>query len=202
MDLTPELVLWGYSRGLFPMAESREGPIHWYEPTRRGIIPLDRLKVSRSLSRVLRSGQFHCTYNTAFDDVVASCAARETTWISNEIAQVYGELHHAGVAHSIEVWSGSELVGGLYGVGINAAFFGESMFHMVTDASKVALVCLVRHLISRGYCLLDTQYLTPHLASLGGIEIPQRQYLTELRQALQYPATFFESATPFGVLAT
>lgn len=200
MDLTPELVLWGYSRGLFPMAESRLGPVHWYEPTLRGVLPLDRLKVSRSLSKVLRSNQFRCTYNTAFAAVVAACAERDSTWISEEIVDVYTTLHTMGSAHSIEVWQQDTLVGGLYGVGIDAAFFGESMFHTVTDASKVALVHLVQRMLSRGYRLLDTQYLTPHLASLGGIEISKAEYLDALRSALRVPASFVDSSDPSGAL--
>jgi leucyl/phenylalanyl-tRNA--protein transferase len=201
MELTPELVLWGYSRGLFPMAESRTGPIHWYEPVLRGILPLDRLKVSRSLSRVLRSGRFRCTYNTAFRDVVTACADRETTWISTEILDVYSDLHARGFAHSVEVWLDSDLVGGLYGVGINSAFFGESMFHRVSDASKVALVHLVERLRRHGFSLLDMQYLTPHLETLGGIEISQSVYLDLLRAALIRPAQFCSPVDPSGILS-
>ena len=200
MDLTPELVLWGYSRGLFPMAESRTGPIHWYEPTLRGILPLDRLKVSRSLSRVLRSGGFRCTYNTAFADVVSACADRESTWISDEIADVYGILHVEGRAHSVEVWRDSTLVGGLYGVGIRSAFFGESMFHRVTDASKVALVYLVAHMRRRGFTLLDMQFLTPHLETLGGIEISQASYISLLNVALKLDADFCAAGVVSGPL--
>lgn len=185
--LTPEMVLQGYSMGIFPMADSDDNDsIYWYEPQMRGIIPLDGLKISKSLKQTLRSGKFHLTINEEFETVMRHCANRESRWISEEIISVYSELHRLGYGFSFETRNKkNELVGGLYGICLGKAFFGESMFHFETDASKVALVYLVEWMKQNGLVLLDTQYLTDHLKSLGGIEITQKEYLALLLEALQ-----------------
>lgn len=191
MKLTPELLLAAYSQGVFPMADARDGEIGWFMPESRGVLELDRLKISRSLAKVVDSGIYTITVNTAFASVINLCAAlREETWISHEIEKAYIELHHLGYAHSVEVWQDELLVGGLYGVSIGGAFFGESMFHKRRDASKVALVYLVRRLQERGFVLLDTQYITSHLASLGAIEIPREEYMLRLELALNVHTSF------------
>lgn len=161
--------------------------IRWYSPDPRGILPLDDFHVPRRLARTLRQGQFRVTRDAAFARVIRACAADrdEGTWINSEIVETYTALHERGVAHSIEVWRGGELAGGLYGVGLLGAFFGESMFHTATDASKVALAALVDHLRARGFVLLDVQWVTPHLQRFGAIEIPRREYLRRLRRALE-----------------
>ncbi|TNC52900.1 leucyl/phenylalanyl-tRNA--protein transferase [Rubellimicrobium rubrum] len=190
-DLTPEILLAAYRQGVFPMAESRSDPdVFWVDPRRRGILPLDGIHVSRSLARTLRRGLFRVTHDAAFDDVVQGCADRTETWISGTIAALYSALHAWGYAHSVEVWENDDLVGGVYGVCIGAAFFGESMFSRRTDASKVALVHLVEHLRRQGFALFDTQFLTPHLASLGGIEISRGEYRRHLADALTRTASF------------
>ena len=183
--ITPELLLHAYTIGLFPMAESADDPdLHWIEPKMRCVIPLDGLKVSRSLAKTVRKRVFDVRFDTAFDAVLDACAApapgRENTWINRTIRELYGALHRGGHAHSVECWRDGALVGGLYGVSIGAAFFGESMFHRATDASKVALVHLVERLNAGGYLLLDAQFRTSHLESLGAIEIPRRDYLARL----------------------
>lgn len=183
----PHEVLFGYSIGVFPMAHPEEdNALYWYEPTMRGILPLDKLKISKSLSQTLRSGKYNITFNQDFDAVIRHCADREETWISQEIIDVYSKLAEMGHAISVEtrLSADSRLVGGLYGVSMGRAFFGESMFSMERDASKVALVHLVRWMKSEGFVLLDMQYLTPHLATLGGIEIPKTEYKRLLREAL------------------
>ena len=191
MKLTPELLLAAYSQGVFPMADARDGEIGWFMPESRGVLELDRLKVSRSLAKVVDSGIYTITVNTAFASVINLCAAlREETWISHEIERAYTELHHLGYAHSVEVWQDELLAGGLYGVSIGGAFFGESMFHKRRDASKVALVYLVRRLRERGFVLLDTQYITSHLASLGAVEIPREEYMLRLKLALNVHTSF------------
>ena len=186
--IDPALLLAAYRVGVFPMADTREDPdIYWVEPRRRAILPLDGFRCSRSLARTLRRGRFTITCNAAFDRVIAECAAprRETdeTWISARIAQAYGELHRLGHAHSIECWQDGELVGGLYGVGFDRVFCGESMFSRVPDASKVALAWLVAALRMAGAQLLDCQFITSHLASLGAVEITQARYLKLLAAA-------------------
>jgi leucyl/phenylalanyl-tRNA--protein transferase len=185
--LTPEMVLQGYTMGIFPMADSEDNEsIYWYEPVMRGIIPLDGLKVSKSLKQTLRSGKFHVTVNESFEDVMRHCANRQERWISEEIIQVYTELHHLGFGYSFETRNRkNELVGGLYGIALGKAFFGESMFHIERDASKVALVHLVEWMKQHEFMLLDTQYLTEHLRSLGGVEIPQKEYLKLLLEAMK-----------------
>jgi leucyl/phenylalanyl-tRNA--protein transferase len=189
--LTPELVLHAYRSGAFPMADEM-GEILWFSPDPRCIFPLDAVRIPRSLRQVLRRGTFETRVNTAFGDVIAGCADRaEGTWISDEIAALYTELHRRGHAHSVESWHAGQLAGGLYGVAIGGAFFGESMFARVTDASKVALVGLFERLRARGFTLLDTQWSTPHLVRFGAREIPRAEYLRRLGDALRRPVSFF-----------
>src|SRR5574338_173894 len=179
-------LLLAYASGWFPMADD-DGLIRWYSPDPRGIIPLERFHVSKRLARTMRSGVFEITRDRAFEDVIRGCAAdrEEGTWINDEIVETYMALHGHGLAHSVEVWSGATLAGGLYGVSLRAAFFGESMFHRLTDASKVALAALVEHLRLRGFQLLDVQWTTPHLERFGAEEIPRVAYLRLLRRALE-----------------
>lgn len=188
--IVPELLLNAYRCGIFPMAESREGEIHWYEPKRRAIFPLDGLIVSRSLGQTLNKKIYELRFNSEFESVMRCCAEREETWISETIIQSYCELHRRGCAFSVESWHEDKLVGGLYGVALGGAFFGESMFSRMKDASKVALVALVRQLRKQQFVLLDAQFMTPHLESLGAIEISQREYLKRLNAALQLQRTF------------
>ncbi len=193
--LDPETLLQAYAMGIFPMAESRDDPeIHWVDPRRRGIMPLDGFHLSRSLARQLRRRAYSVTVDQDFDSVVSACADRGETWISQRIQRLYGQLHRRGFAHSIEVRDGQALVGGVYGVVLGGAFFGESMFSGVTDASKIALAHAVHRLRAGGFSLFDTQFLTPHLASLGAVEIPRAEYHRRLAAALAQPATF----TPEG----
>ncbi|KNG92628.1 leucyl/phenylalanyl-tRNA--protein transferase [Pseudaestuariivita atlantica] len=183
--LTPDLLMHAYAAGVFPMAETRgANEIFWVDPRKRGIMPLRRFHISRSLARRMRRGGFDVTINAAFEDVVAGCADREETWINDDIARVYTDLHHMGYAHSVEVWQDGMLSGGVYGVAVGAAFCAESMFSRRTDASKIALAFLVDRLIRAGFTLCDTQFLTDHLASLGGIEIDRADYKARLRRAL------------------
>ncbi len=193
MELTPEVLLSGYMQGIFPMAHD-DGRIYWYSPHPRAILPLDGLHVSQSLRRVIHRGLFEVRFNTAFEAVIAACAApapdREQTWISAEIQSAYIELHRLGFAHSVESWVGDELVGGLYGVSIRGFFAGESMFSRRRDASKVALYHLVQRLRARGFRLLDVQFVTAHLLRLGAVEVSRRLYLARLRQALAVETGF------------
>jgi leucyl/phenylalanyl-tRNA---protein transferase len=193
--LTPEILLAAYAAGIFPMAESAEDPeLFWVDPRRRGILPLDAFHVPRRLRRVVRSGRFEIRVDTAFRAVMEACAEasekRPNTWINDEIIRLYGELFRRQAAHSVETWQEGALVGGLYGVSLGAAFFGESMFSRADDASKVALVHLVARLKRGGYRLLDTQFLTPHLAQFGGIEISRARYRRLLGEALGSTAVF------------
>ena len=191
--LTPEILLDAYAHGIFPMSESRDDPaIFWVDPQMRGIMPLDRFRISRSLARTMRRGHFTITMNTAFADVVKGCADRDETWINETIFDLYQELHARGDAQSIEVWQNDVLVGGAYGVTIGAAFFGESMFSTATDASKIALAYLVDHLNRCGFTLLDTQFITGHLASLGAIEIPRERYHLALQSSIEQSVSFKE----------
>ncbi|MBI2835932.1 MAG: leucyl/phenylalanyl-tRNA--protein transferase [Acidobacteria bacterium] len=183
------VLLAAYRNGLFPMGMPWGG-IEWFSPDPRGIIPLDRFHVSRRLTRVLRSQRFDVTVNRAFGEVIATCAGLEDSWINDEIIEAYAELHRLGYAHSIETWEGAELAGGLYGVALGGAFFGESMFHRATDASKVALSALVTRLKARGYALLDTQWVTPHLARFGALEIPREEYLALLGESQRLHCRF------------
>ncbi len=193
--LTPELVLRAYAAGIFPMAEFRDDPnIFWVDPTVRGVLPLNTFHVPRKLRRVVRRDRFDVRVDTSFARVMELCAEttseRRETWINDEIRNAYLELHHRGFAHSVECWSDNELVGGLYGVSLGAAFFGESMFSRETDASKVALVHLVIRLLCGGYRLLDTQFVTDHLRQFGVIEIPARVYLERLEEAISHQGVF------------
>ncbi len=190
--LDPDLLLRAYAIGIFPMSDSRQASeLYWVEPRRRAILPLDRFQLSRSLRKTLRSDRFTVTRDQAFAEVVRRCADREDTWINAEIEASYNLLHRNGHAHSIEVWSArdrAELVGGLYGVKLGGAFFGESMFSIARDSSKVALAWLVARLIVGGFRLLDCQFMTEHLKSLGAIEIEQKAYLQLLSAAVASPA--------------
>ena len=191
MTLTPDLLLNAYASGVFPMAENRDdSDIFWVDPQFRGVIPLDDFRISRSLAKTLRRAPFQITLNTDFEQVVTGCADRPETWINDTIIDLYRALHARGDAHAIEVWDGPDLVGGVYGITIGGAFFGESMFSRRRDASKVALAYLVDHLNRCGFMLFDTQFITDHLASLGAIEIPRKAYQAALSQALQVDANF------------
>jgi leucyl/phenylalanyl-tRNA--protein transferase len=183
--LDPRLLLQGYATGIFPMADSRDADeLFWVEPRNRAIIPLDRFHMSRSLRRTLRSGRFTVTHDRDFAAVIAACAEREETWINAELEQAMRALHGSGHAHSIEVWQDETLVGGLYGVKLGRAFFGESMFSRVTDASKVALAWLAARLKAGNFTLLDCQFMTDHLASLGAVSVPRETYVALLSAAL------------------
>jgi len=190
--ITPDLLLRAYCSGVFPMSEGKDNPeIFWVDPEARGIIPLDGFHISRSLRKHLLTGNYRFTINLCFDRVLKACAARETTWINTEIRALYNALHHKGFAHSVEVWGNNGLIGGLYGVAIGSAFFGESMFSHAKDGSKLALVALLARLRFGGFTLLDTQFLTEHLASMGGIEIPREAYHESLEQALNGTGDFW-----------
>jgi len=189
--LAPSLLVAAYEAGYFPMGMD-DGEIQWYSPHPRGVLPLDRFHVPRRLLRVVRSRRFEISVDRAFRDVMEACAAdrEDGTWINGEILDSYCALHDHGLAHSVEVWDGGRLAGGLYGVSLNGAFFGESMFHRVSDASKVALWALVERLRDRTFALLDIQWLTPFLEQCGAVEIPRDQYLETLAEALQSGARF------------
>ena len=190
-EITPDILLRAYSIGLFPMAESREADtLFWVEPEARGIFPLDGLVVSRSLAKTVRSDRFEVVVDRAFAEVMAACAERDKTWINAEILRLYGELFALGYAHSVEAYKNGALVGGLYGVSLGAAFFGESMFHRARDASKVALAHLVARLRRGGFRLLDAQFVTPHLERLGAVEISRDEYRRRLAEAVDAPADF------------
>ncbi len=195
MELKPELLLRAYAIGIFPMAESRgDDQIHWIDPDFRGVLPLDGLHVPRKLRRVLRRGVFEVRCNTAFPEVIRGCASpapgRSDTWINPTIERLYCDLHEMGFAHSVETWQDGALVGGLYGVSLGAAFFGESMFSLAPDASKVALVHLVARLRKGGFRLLDTQFETPHLRQFGVMEIARDEYRVRLSRAVRTPVQF------------
>jgi leucyl/phenylalanyl-tRNA--protein transferase len=195
LRLTPDILLAAYAAGVFPMAESADDPeLFWVDPHRRGILPLDGFHVPHRLRRVLRQNSFEIRCDSAFEDVIRGCAEatekRPNTWINDEIVRLYAALFGRGSAHSVEAWQDGNLVGGLYGVSLGAVFFGESMFSRATDASKVALVHLAARLRFGGYRLLDTQFLTPHLARFGGIEITRARYHRLLADALAYRASF------------
>jgi leucyl/phenylalanyl-tRNA--protein transferase len=194
-DITPEMLLRAYTCGIFPMAESVDDPtLYWVEPEQRGIIPLNGFRISSRLARTVRSDAFTVTVDRAFPEVIDGCAApqrgREDTWINGRIRELYTGLFEIGHCHSVEVWQDGKLVGGLYGVSLGRAFFGESMFHRARDASKVGLVHLVARLIAGGYVLLDTQFVTDHLRSFGAIEVPRRRYRVMLDMALKGDAAF------------
>ena len=187
--IAPDLLLQGYRLGVFPMA-MEDDSIEWFSPDPRAILPLEDFHVPHVLRRLLRRRVFKTTIDKAFSEVIAACAEREDTWINPEIIESYTRLHELGNAHSVEAWKEGRLAGGLYGVAVGGAFFGESMFHSVTDASKIALVALVEHLRARKFVLLDTQWLTPHLQQFGGIEISRNHYLRVLRRAVELPRKF------------
>jgi len=181
-----EALLNAYANGVFPMAE--EGEILWFSPERRGLIPLDsRFHIPHGLRRTLKRGLFEVRWNTAFREVMLACAERKETWIDEVILKSYCALHDEGFAHSVECWDADGLQGGLYGVALAGVFFGESMFHRKTDASKVALVALVETLREKNFHLLDTQWMTDHLRQFGGYELPRREYLAQLQAALETP---------------
>jgi leucyl/phenylalanyl-tRNA--protein transferase len=195
LRLTSELLLRAYATGIFPMAQSRrDRELYWIDPEWRGILPLDRFHVPRRLRRTLRRGVFEVRVDTAFRDVMVGCAEATTerpdSWINDEIVAAYTELYHLGYAHSVESWLDGDLVGGLYGVALGGAFFGESMFTRVTDASKVALVHLAARLYHGGFTLLDTQFITKHLQQFGAVEVPRPRYQAQLSAALKVKATF------------
>jgi leucyl/phenylalanyl-tRNA---protein transferase len=193
MSLTPELLLYGYAQGIFPMAHD-DGQIYWYDPDPRAILPLDAFHAPRSLVRLVRRGAFEIRVNSSFTAVITACAQlrpdREETWISPAIVTAYSRLHELGFAHSVEAWRDGRLVGGLYGVAIGGLFAGESMFSDARDASKVALVHLVERLKRRDFQLLDVQFMTAHLARFGAVAIPRAQYRARLAQALPVETQF------------
>jgi leucyl/phenylalanyl-tRNA---protein transferase len=189
-ELTTKVLVEAYSNGYFPMADSREGPIWWYSPDPRAVIPLDGFRISRSLRQRVRKGTYEIRFDTAFEAVIKACGNRKETWISDEIIRGYIGLHRDGFAHSVESWHQGSLAGGLYGVSIGGAFFGESMFCHQPDASKVALVALVEHLRTRGFLLLDSQFMNEHIRQFGTIEIPRGEYLRQLRVALKVETNF------------
>lgn len=197
MPITTDMLVWAYCRGIFPMAESRSGEIAWYIPDPRAILPLEQFHISRSLRRQLRRGQYHITTDRAFERVIRACAAPRSqgmdTWINDEIIETYTAMSRAGLAHSMEAWrdeSERELVGGLYGVALGSAFFGESMFSRATDSSKICLAHLVERLGRDGFTLLDLQFQTPHLARFGAVEIPRSEYLDRLNKAIRLKVTW------------
>ena len=190
-QLDPIIVINAYAQGIFPMAD-HHGAIHWYAPDPRAILEHDNLHISRSLRATLSKGIYEIRMDTAFETVMRLCAAREQTWINESFITTYTQLHYAGLAHSVEAWKDGMLVGGLYGIALRAAFMGESMFSHATDASKICLVTLVNHLKARSYQLHDTQFLTPHLQSLGVTEIPRAVYEHRLHEALQIQCTWNE----------
>ena len=194
--LTPEILLRAYSIGLFPMAERADDPeIFWVEPELRGVLPLATFHVSRSLAKTIRRKPFDIRFNHDFDAVIAACAEhtadRPSTWINKTIKDLYSTLHHLGHAHSVEAWEGERLVGGLYGVSLGSAFFGESMFSRRTDASKICLVHLVERLRLRGYTLLDAQFTTEHLKTFGAVDVPKAAYARMLAKAMASPNLAF-----------
>lgn len=187
--IDPELLLQGYRLGVFPMAMA-DDTIEWFSPDPRGVLPLDKFHVPHATQRAMQKGIFRITMDKSFSEVIRACAKREDTWINREIIQSYEHLREMGYAHSVEAWSEDRLAGGLYGVAIGGVFFGESMFHRVTEASKVALVALVDHLRARKFVMLDTQWLTPHLAQFGVSEVSRVHYLRLLTRAVELPRKF------------
>lgn len=184
--LTPELLLRAYAAGIFPMSEHRDDPeVFWIDPRRRGVLPLKGFHISRSLARRMRRGGYRVTLDADFQTVLDACANREETWINEEIRQLYTALHGLGHAHSLEIWEEHDLAGGVYGVSLGRAFFGESMVSPRTDGSKLALAHLTDHLDRCGFTLFDTQFITPHLSSLGAVEISRAEYHSRLHEALK-----------------
>ncbi|MGD9535880.1 MAG: leucyl/phenylalanyl-tRNA--protein transferase [Alphaproteobacteria bacterium] len=206
IELTPDLILKAYACGVFPMAERHDASeVYWIDPDFRGILPLDRFHVPKRLARTMRSGVFEIRADCDFVGTVRGCARRtgkrRETWINGQIVDVFVELHERGYAHSVETWQDDRLVGGLYGVALGGAFFGESMFSIMRDASKVALVALVERLRRGGFLLLDTQFVTAHLRTFGATEVPRSQYLARLAEALSRPASFYSEDGPVAVSA-
>lgn len=198
--LTPDLLLRGYMAGIFPMAEARDDDaVFWVDPRQRGVLPLDKVHVSRKLRRFMARSDWTLSLNRDFAGVVGGCAAREETWINEQIFEAYTDLHEMGFAHALEVWEDATLIGGIYGVAIGAAFFGESMFSRRPNASKVALVALCRHLQRCGYTLFDTQFVTPHLDTMGAVEISRDRYRATLREALRQKADLTSQPAPLRV---
>jgi leucyl/phenylalanyl-tRNA--protein transferase len=187
--IDPEVLLQGYRLGVFPMA-MEDGDIEWFSPDPRAILPLKEFHVPHTLERIVRRKLFEIRINTSFTEVMQECSQRPETWINGEIVESYARLHELGHAHSVEAWQNGKLAGGLYGVSVGGAFFGESMFHHVRDASKIALVALMERLRERRFTLLDTQWLTPHLQKFGAIEISRQQYLHLLSIATNLPRRF------------
>ncbi|HWB16892.1 MAG TPA: leucyl/phenylalanyl-tRNA--protein transferase [Vicinamibacterales bacterium] len=193
--IDPVLLVAAYRQGVFPMAVE-DGAIAWFSPDPRGVIPLETFHVPSRLARVVRRGTFEIRIDHDFERVIRACADRgddDGTWISEDIVEAYVELARLGLAHSVEAWQDEQLAGGLYGVHLGGAFFGESMFHRVTDASKVALVALVERLRARGFTLLDTQWITPHLEQFGAVEIPRAEYVRRLEDAIARPCRFVDA---------
>lgn len=209
IEITPQVLLKAYSCGIFPMAESARDPaLYWIEPQHRGILPLDRVHVPRRLKRTIRSTECEVRVDTNFEEVIEGCAAsrpgRRSTWINNRIRQLYRDLFDLGHCHTVEVWDKGRIVGGLYGVALGGAFFGESMFSVERDVSKIALVHLVGRLIAGGFVLLDTQFVTDHLRQFGTIEVDRGEFQTRLEEALKVPADFYRlpvDAPPSEILA-
>ena len=202
--LTPELLLSAYASGIFTMAEGRASrDVYWVDPQIRGILPLDGFHVSRSLAKRLKKGDYRVKLSTDLDAVLDGCADRDETWINDTIRELTAALFQAGHAHTLEVWRDTRLIGGVYGITLGGAFFGESMFSRETDSSKIALAWLVDHLRRPGFTLFDTQFITPHLASLGAMEIPRAQYRARLADALREPASITSIALetdPYAVV--
>lgn len=199
--ITHRELLWAYANGIFPMARSADDPeLGWYDPDPRGVLPLDGFHIPRSLAKAARKNRYEIRLDTDFRAVIEACAARDSTWINAEIVRLYVELHAAGHAHSVEAWDDGGLAGGLYGVRLGAAFFGESMFALRPDASKIALLHLVARLIAGGFELLDTQMATEHMVRFGAVEIPRAEYRRRLARALKRDARFVD-ADPARVAA-
>lgn len=189
-DLNPKILQAAYSQGYFPMPDSETGEILWFRPDPRAIIPLDSMHVSKSLRKVIRKGIFKVSFDTAFEEVMLGCADRSDTWITSDFIRIYSQMFELGKAHSVEIWYQDKLAGGTYGVSLGGAFFAESMFHKVSNASKVAIYALVEHLKQQGFELLECQFLTSHLKSLGAIEITDQEYLSHLGKALKAKPQF------------
>jgi leucyl/phenylalanyl-tRNA--protein transferase len=208
IEITPQVLLKAYACGIFPMAESAEDPaLYWIEPQQRGVLPLDRVHVPRRLARTIKQGTFDIRVDSDFDGVISGCAAsrpgRRTTWINPRIRGLYRDLFQSGYCHTVEAWAGGRLIGGLYGVALNGAFFGESMFSTERDASKVALVYLCARLLRGGFLLLDTQFVTDHLRQFGTVEIERGDFHKLLERALAHEADFAalpKDASPEEVL--
>ena len=207
MNINEETILKGYSLGIFPMSESSEDPnIYWINPKKRGIIPLNNFKISKSLKKEIKKNKFKVTLNKNFRTVIINCAKkthnRPSTWINKEIIKLYTNLHKIGHAHSVEAWTGNKLAGGLYGVSLGSAFFGESMFNNISNASKICLVYLIANLKKKKFSLLDTQFVNPYLKNLGAIEVSQKKYLKMLGNSLSKSANFNKKVSQSSINET